>query len=291
MPSTSHEHETVDPRVAAVLAVLAGGQNAEVARAYSVDAAVLHRWVRGFVRSGTAAVTNRPDAEAARERDRFLAAFAHELRTPLAIAKGWSSVVSDEDVQADELVEAAGRIEVALDAMTERIIDVELLAAACLGQVRLTPELVQVQELVAGLPGIGVIGGLGPEIEIEVDRDLFRRALRDMWTAAALAPVPRSRSMEVHRVGPWLELRVVRAADPIDPLVLQALFEPFERNADDTGVTIGLYLARALTVAHGGTVGLEQDEEHAVLWLRIPLPTSLADEPLDATHNTQLETP
>ena len=56
-----------------------------------------------------------------------------------------------------------------------------------------------------------------------------------------------------------------------DPEVLQALFEPFDLNDDDTGVTIGLYLARALTVAHGGTVGVDQDEAGAVLWVRVPL--------------------
>ena len=52
--------------------------------------------------------------------------------------------------------------------------------------------------------------------------------------------------------------------------MLQALFEPFDTNDDDTGVTIGLYLARALTVAHGGTLGVEQDEHGAALWVRIP---------------------
>ena len=68
----------------------------------------------------------------------------------------------------------------------------------------------------------------------------------------------------------WVEVRVVRDADPIDPQVLQALFEPFDTNDDDTGVTIGLYLARALTVAHGGTMGVDQDEAGAALWVRVP---------------------
>ena len=71
-------------------------------------------------------------------------------------------------------------------------------------------------------------------------------------------------------MGPWIELRAERDADPIDPVVLQALFEPFDLNDDATGITIGLYLARALTVAHGGTVGVEQDDRGAVLWVRVP---------------------
>jgi signal transduction histidine kinase len=83
-------------------------------------------------------------------------------------------------------------------------------------------------------------------------------------------PTPRSLQLEATTVGPWVELRVVRAADPIDPAVLTALFEPFDLNDDGTGVTIGLYLARALTVAHGGTIGVDQDDDSAVLWVRVP---------------------
>ena len=60
------------------------------------------------------------------------------------------------------------------------------------------------------------------------------------------------------------------SADPIDTQLLQALYDPFDNNDDDTGITIGLYLARALVVAHGGTLGLEQDDERAVFWIRIP---------------------
>ena len=63
---------------------------------------------------------------------------------------------------------------------------------------------------------------------------------------------------------------MVRDADPIEPRVLQALFDPFDLNDDATGVTIGLYLARALAVAHGGTLGVEQDDDGAVLWVRVP---------------------
>jgi signal transduction histidine kinase len=76
-----------------------------------------------------------------------------------------------------------------------------------------------------------------------------------------------------------VELRVERTGDPISHGVLQALFDPFDLNDDATGITIGLYLARALTVAHGGTLGLEQDDRGAVFHVRIPLvrTTSMED--------------
>ena len=43
-------------------------------------------------------ITNQPDPDEARQRDRFLAAFAHELRTPVAVATGWAMVLADGDV-------------------------------------------------------------------------------------------------------------------------------------------------------------------------------------------------
>ncbi len=103
-----------------------------------------------------------------------------------------------------------------------------------------------------------------------VDPRLFGRVLRDVCLAAQLAPAPRSLRLDVSTRAPWAELRVVRDGDPLDAAVLRALFEPFDGNGEDSGVAIGLYLARALTVAHGGTVGVDQDDRGTEIWVRIP---------------------
>jgi signal transduction histidine kinase len=281
--------EQVDPRVASVLEVLGGAVPAEVAHRWSVDAALLHRWVRDFVEAGTAQVTNTPDPDAANQRDRFLAAFAHELRTPLAVAQGWVGLLMEGDVSPEELDDSVRRLHGALRRLAERTLDVELLAAASLGRLRLSPRPVPVAELVADLPGLAGVGGAGPDTEVIVDPDLFRRVLRDLWEAGGARPTPRSLRLEVLTVHPWIELRVVRDADPIDPQVLQALFEPFDLNDDGTGVTIGLYLARALTVAHGGTVGVDQDQDGAVLWVRVPVvrPETTRDRTRDLGGDNQ----
>lgn len=269
-PEAVEDPAATDARVAAVLEVLAGGTVPEVAQRWSVDTTVLHRWVSAFVDAGTAQVTNRPDPRAASQRDRFLAAFAHELRTPLTVARGWVAMLLDDDVPSG-MAGGLTRLDDALGRLAERVYDVELLAAASLGRLRVSPEVVSVGDLAAGLPGLASVDGSGPSTEITVDPTLFRRVLRDLWEAGHALPQPRSLRLAVEPAPPWLELRVVRDGDPIDPQVLQALFEPFDLNDDDTGVTIGLYLARALTVAHGGMIGVDQDERGAVLWVRVPL--------------------
>lgn len=259
-----------DLRVAAVLEVLAGTAAVEVARRWAVDEDVLRRWVAAFVEAGTARVTNVPTGDDARRRDRFLAAFAHEVRTPLAVAQGWVRLLHEGAVRPDAVPEAIERLQQALGRLAERTLDVELLAAASLGRVTPMLQPVRIGELTGELTGLAGVHGLGPDVVVEVDPALFRRILRDLWDAACVAPAPRTQFLEVLRTGPWLEVRVVREGHPIDPQVLQAMFEPFDRNDDATGVTMGLYLARALTVLHGGSVGIEQDDARAMLWVRVP---------------------
>ena len=92
--------------------------------------ALLHRWVQAFVDAGTAQVTNNPDSDAARQRDRFLAAFAHELRTPLTVARGWGELLLEGDLPPEMVATTVQRLHDALGRLAERTLDVQLLAAA-----------------------------------------------------------------------------------------------------------------------------------------------------------------
>ncbi len=260
----------VETRVPAVLEVLRGRPTAEVAARWSVDADALAAWVRTFVEAGTAQVIEEPAAEEARQRDRFLAAFAHEVRTPLSMAQGWVAMLADGEVPADEARDSLHRLYAALDRLTERAFDVELMAEVLQGRLALAPQLVPVSVLAAELDGLGVIGGLGGAVEVVVDPALLRRVLRDLWLAAAAGPRPRARRLDVRRAASWLELRVVREGAPVEAEAFRALFEPFEVNAEGTGVTIGLQLARALAAAHGGSLGADETDDGAVFWVRIP---------------------
>lgn len=265
-----------DYRVRAVRAVLAGGRVADVARDEGVEVALLHRWVRAFVDAGTAQVTHRPDPSATAQRDRFLATFAHELRTPLAVATGWANLLDDDELAPEMVRDTVAKLSRALQQLANRTYDVELLAKAALGLVRVDPRPVGVRRLLAELalvdPAAAEVTGTGLDGEVVVDPVLFALVLRDLWIASGTSPAPRARELHVSVDDGCQEVRLVRFADPVDPRVLQALFEPFDLNDDATGVTVGLYLARALTVAHGGTLGLEQDDEHAELWVRLPRP-------------------
>lgn len=259
----------VDLRVSMVLSVLGGRPVEDVAREWDIESSMLHRWVRDFLVAGTAVITNRPDPDEARQRDRFLASFAHELRTPVAVARGWAMALADGDVPPSQVDSAHGRLADALDRLSEHILDVELSTSASLGRIPVRIEPVPVATLCESLAGCAGVR-IGAEQTVDADPRLLGRVLRDLWATAHREPEPDNVAIDVIATGSWQEIRVVREGTPISPLVLRALFDPFGSNDDATGVTVGLYLARALTVAHGGFLGAEGDDDRTVLLVRLP---------------------
>ena len=259
----------VDLRVSMVLSVLGGRSVDDVAQEWDVESSLLHRWVRDFLVSGSAAITNRPDPDDARQRDRFLAAFAHELRTPVAVARGWATMLADGEVPDDQLTSTHERLADALTRLSEHILDVELSTSASLGRVRVNLEPLDLVSLCQALPGSPGVRS-GADLTVHGDPSLLSRVIRDLWATARRDPAPDHVWIDVVETGSWHEIRVVREGTPISPMVLKALFDPFGTNDDATGVTIGLYLARALTVAHGGFLGAEGDEQSTVLLARLP---------------------
>jgi signal transduction histidine kinase len=49
-----------------------------------------------------------------------------------------------------------------------------------------------------------------------------------------------------------------------------ALLEPYARADTSFGTGLGLYLCRALLVAHGGEIGLRAEGGTSVFWFRVP---------------------
>jgi signal transduction histidine kinase len=271
-----------------VLAVLGGRSVESVSQEWGIEPSLLHRWVRDFLAAGSAVVTNRPDTEEARQRDRFLAAFAHELRTPVAVARGWAMVLADGDVPEDEMADSHARLSEALTRLSEHIHDVELSASVSLGRVRVELEAVEVAGLcreLDGRPGVR----RGADLTVQADPRLLSRVLRDLWITAHREPVPDSVAIDVVEAGSWHEIRLVREGPPIGPMVIKALLDPFGANDDATGVTTGLYLARALAVAHGGYIGAEGDDQHTVLLARLPREPSVDPEPPEPGSSSDKE--
>ncbi len=281
----------MDLRVSMVLAVLGGKPVDDVARQWEIEPSLLHRWVRDFLVAGSAVITNRPDPDEARQRERFLAAFAHELRTPVAVARGWAMMLAEGDVPEDQVTDSLERLSDALTRLSEHIRDVELASNASLGRTPVNIEAVDVAVLCKELDGSPEVRE-GADVTVYADPRLLGRVLRDLWDTAHQEPAPDSVAIDVVELGAWHEIRVVRAGKPISPIVIQALFDPFGANNDATGVTVGLYTARALIVAHGGILGAEGDDQSTVLLARLPRePTADPAPPGPRTSSNEEGTP
>lgn len=260
---------SVDPRVSMVLAVLGGRSAEDVAREWDIESSLVHRWVGDFLVAGSGAITNQPDPDEARQRDRFMAALAHELRTPMAVARGWAMTLEEGGLSEDRATVSLDKLLNALDRLSEHIFDVELAASTSLGLIQVAHEPVDVTDLCRGLAGSPGVRQ-GADLRVHADPRLLGRVLRDLWATAHRDPEPDTVAVDVVEAGSWHEIRVVREGAPISPMILRALFDPFDANDDTTGVTDGLYLARALVVAHGGFLGAEGDEDGTVLFARLP---------------------
>jgi sigma-B regulation protein RsbU (phosphoserine phosphatase) len=70
------------------------------------------------------------------------------------------------------------------------------------------------------------------------------------------------------------ELSVHNSGDPISPLVLEKLFQPFERGAvrpNQQGLGLGLYIASEIARAHGGILEVTSSLEQTSFTFRMPL--------------------
>jgi signal transduction histidine kinase len=70
------------------------------------------------------------------------------------------------------------------------------------------------------------------------------------------------------------ELSVSNAGTPIDPAMVERLFQPFTRASvrpGQQGLGLGLYIASEIARAHGGTLTVMSDETETRFTFRMPL--------------------
>ncbi|HET9061048.1 MAG TPA: ATP-binding protein, partial [Acidimicrobiales bacterium] len=66
-------------------------------------------------------------------------------------------------------------------------------------------------------------------------------------------------------------LRALVAERELDIADAAALLEPYARADTSFGTGLGLYLCRALLVAHGGEIGLRGESGTTVFWFSLPV--------------------
>jgi signal transduction histidine kinase len=218
---------------------------------------------------------------------RFLDDVAHELRTPITIARGHLEVLGDDPAERAETVAV---VTDELDRMSRYVADLLVLAKAEHPDFLVT-EPIDLGELALDLhqraralgPRAWVLDGAPPvdQIAVVADRERLMQAVLNLATNAVQHTEPDAEiglgvSAHGHQVHLW-----VRDTGPgVDPAVADKLFDRYSRSARNRtqrpeGAGIGLSIVDAIARAHGGSVSVDGPPgQGATFTITIPLGAS-----------------
>jgi len=231
--------------------------------------------------------------EAIRARDDFLVLVAHELRTPLTalqlrtdnlVQKARRNGNAEETKRTDAIARDVRRftdvVEHVLEASTVRAEGVKLSHDTC--------DLCKIVEgSVAGVAERARRAGTPIEVHTEssivgrFDRERIGRVIVCLLDNAIKFGDKKPIEVSLRRDGAQAELTVRDHGVGIAPDRLPSLFEPFERaglaKEHFGGLGMGLYIAKAIVEAHGGTIAAQSTiGEGTTFVVRLPLSKDVA---------------
>jgi PAS domain S-box-containing protein len=223
------------------------------------------------------------ERERQRMRELFLGILGHDLRNPLnTIAASVYAIRSELPESADRVVPRITRATDRMSRMIEQLLD---FTRARLGEgIPVEPRagdlrqicLQVVEDLGAQHPGR--IRFSAPEsLTGTWDGDRLIQAISNLVSNAVqhgskVDPV----EVRLRREGADAVLDIVNRGDPIAPEAATTIFEPFRRlgaepGRESAGLGLGLYIAREVVRAHGGTIELDSNTERTRFRVRLPL--------------------
>ncbi|EIM99204.1 sensor histidine kinase [Paraburkholderia hospita] len=223
-------------------------------------------------------------AEVERARNLFLGMLGHDMRSPLqtiqATASYLTGINAGESVSAaaNRLIRTGARMQALLDDLcdfnrTELGLGISIVPADVDLAMVFTDETDQLR-------------AAHPDRQIVLEAPL---SLRGVWDGPRLQQLLGNLVVNAIRYGAHdMPVRVVMTGDgtevrfevrnsgaAIEPALLQRLFDPLQRGPDaaapnGANLGLGLYIAREIAVAHGGTIDVRSDEQETVFTVRLP---------------------
>lgn len=219
-------------------------------------------------------------------RSDFLATVGHELRTPLTGILGFSDLLRSAAQSRADCTELAERIHgkaVELDGLVEQLLEAASIQAGYTAISRIPTDVGLFLEI--GMKAICVPEGFTLELDVEqglpevrIDRERLGRAI-DALVSNAFKYSPEGGRVHVwaSRKGDTLQIGVSDEGVGVSAENAPRIFEPFTQADMSTtrefgGMGLGLYTARRVVEAHGGSIRLDTTPgEGATFVIELPL--------------------
>jgi signal transduction histidine kinase len=214
-----------------------------------------------------------------RNRDRFIASVAHDLRQPISVIETAAYVI--EKLEKGAAQRMLNRIKTAaaqLHDLSAEILDVA--TARLGGEIVLEREHMNLVEIVDEVSGNLQLTRSDRLISIESadtvaghwDRKRLRRLAQNL-IENALAHSPPATAIRIccQRIGAEVVLTVENECPERPATILEDLFEPFRRASERGRSGLGLYIARELARAHGGEVTSSWSDGKITFTLSLPI--------------------
>jgi signal transduction histidine kinase len=225
--------------------------------------------------------------DAVRARDELLVLAAHELRTPLSALQLTTDQLLQQSRRDQDPAQAVRSEKIAyhvrrFTAVVDHILNAMSIRAEGIALHRCTCDFAEivrdrVNRIAKRAQAVDcVITTSSPEsVTGSCDRERFATVIDALLDNAV--KFGRGHPIEVTLVvaGPWVELSVRDHGIGFSPPRLDAFFDPFQRGVAREhfgGLGLGLYVAKAIVVAHGGTISATSSPgEGATFVVRVPL--------------------
>jgi signal transduction histidine kinase len=224
-----------------------------------------------------------------KERELFVGALGHDLRNPVqAISLAANSLAKRPDIP-DVAKKPVARIAASAGRLNELISELLDFASSQHGTIPLKPERCALHEIAADV--IAEIKLTRPDRDILVepqggcdgrcDRARMAQVFQNLLVNAVEHGDPRA-PITVRTGGGDDEMWAAvtnRGAIPAEER--RRIFEPFRRRETSNGLGLGLYIARALVEAHGGTIAVESENDETVFLIKLPQQAGDKTQPHD----------
>jgi two-component system, OmpR family, sensor histidine kinase KdpD len=214
----------------------------------------------------------RSGAELSEIRAALFSSVTHDLRTPLASIKAGITSLMDESVTFDpeERRDLLSTVLEETDRLNRLVDNLLNLARARAGDITIEKELTPFEDVVET-----VIARLRRTLEPFRVRTVIREDAPAVWidpvqmdqaltniieNAVRYSPPGGEIQVAVTKLGPGIQVRVADAGPGVTEEERELVFEPFYRGSAATGRPgsgLGLAIARAVVLAHGGRIRLE----------------------------------